>query len=166
VTEPIDPIDPADPSGPADPAVRLAGVADADVVAQLLHDFNTEFESATPGAAVLAERLRAHLAGDDLFVVLAGDPPAGFGLVTLRPSPWYDGPVALLDELYVVPDRRGGGIGSALLERACTESRERQAGELQINVDEVDVDARRFYERHGFTNLGDDGRMLFYEREL
>jgi GNAT superfamily N-acetyltransferase len=151
---------------PTAPDIRLAGVADADAVAQLLHDFNTEFESATPGVAVLAERLRTHLAGNELFVVLAGEPPTGFGLVTLRPSPWYDGPVALLDELYVVPDRRGGGIGSALLERACAESHDRQAGELQINVDEVDVDARRFYERHGFTNLGDEGRMLFYEREL
>jgi GNAT superfamily N-acetyltransferase len=144
----------------------LADVDDAEVVARLLHDFNTEFETETPGVAVLAARLRTHLTGRALFVVLAGRPAAGFGLVTLRPSPWYDGPVALLDELYVAPGRRGGGIGSALLEQACAVARERQAGELQINVDEVDVDARRFYERHGFTNLGDDGRMLFYEREL
>lgn len=41
-------------------------------------------------------------------------------------------------------------------------------GEIQINVDEDDRDARRFYERHGFTNLesGSTERMLCYLREL
>ena len=45
---------------------------------------------------------------------------------------------------------------------------ERGAGEVHINVDEVDVDTRRFYERHGFTNIqpGADYRMLCYLREL
>ena len=35
-------------------------------------------------------------------------------------------------------------------------------------MDEVDVDARRFYERHGFSNTepGGTDRMLYYEREL
>ena len=35
---------------------------------------------------------------------------------------------------------------------------------MHINVDEVDVDTRRFYERHGFRNIepGVDYRMLCY----
>ena len=46
--------------------------------------------------------------------------------------------------------------------------RERGAGEMHINVDAVDVDTRRFYERHGFVNIqpGTDYRMLCYLREL
>jgi hypothetical protein len=35
---------------------------------------------------------------------------------------------------------------------------------MHINVDEVDTDTRRFYERHGFVNIeeGADYRMLCY----
>ena len=32
--------------------------------------------------------------------------------------------------------------------------------------DEVDAGARRFYERHGFTNIEAGSRMLLYIREL
>ena len=40
--------------------------------------------------------------------------------------------------------------------------------EFQINVDEVDGGARRFYERRGFSNFeaGQDSRMLCYIKEL
>ena len=43
-----------------------------------------------------------------------------------------------------------------------------RAGEMHINVDEVDTDTRRFYERHGFGNVepGAAYRMPCYLREL
>jgi GNAT superfamily N-acetyltransferase len=149
-------------------AVRRATPADAAVVAALLHDFNVEFATPTPPVEVLAGRLGRLLDGADVVALLALDPPAAVALMTLRPNVWYAGPVALLDELYVRPDLRGGGIGSALLTRACALARDRGAELMEINVDEVDVDARRFYERHGFSNTDPSGgeRMLYYEREL
>jgi GNAT superfamily N-acetyltransferase len=148
--------------------VRRATPADAPVVAVLLHDFNVEFDTPTPPAEVLAERLGRLLAGDDVVALLAPEPPAAVALLTFRPNVWYAGPVGLLDELYVAPGLRGGGIGSALLRRACAIARERGAELLEINVDEGDVDARRFYERHGFTCTGPGGdeRELYYSREL
>jgi GNAT superfamily N-acetyltransferase len=148
--------------------VRIAEPRDATVVAELLHDFNAEFDTPTPGAEVLARRLDALLRSGDTIALLAGAPATGVALVTLRSNVWYDGPVALLDELYVRPDLRGGGIGTALLERACAIVRDRGGQLFEINVDEVDADARRFYERHGFVNepVAGAGRMLYYEREL
>jgi GNAT superfamily N-acetyltransferase len=76
--------------------------------------------------------------------------------------------LAQLEELYVQPRLRNRGIGTALLITAVREVRERGGAEMHINVDEVDTDTRRFYERHGFTNLqpGTDCRMLCYLREL
>jgi len=151
-----------------DGTVRAARAADADVVAALLHDFNEEFDTPTPGVAVLADRLRALLAGEATIALLAGERVDGVALVTLRPNVWYAGPVALLDELYVRPELRGRGIGTALLTRACEVVRQRGVRLFEVNVDEDDTGARRFYERHGFTTTppGRTDRMLYYEREL
>jgi GNAT superfamily N-acetyltransferase len=146
----------------------VATPAEAAVVGALLDGFNREFDTPTPGPAVLAARLRGLLAGGRVVALLTGDPAVAVALVTLRPSVWYDGPVAVLDELYVVPGQRGRGLGSALL--AATEAVVRQRGGelLEINVDAVDTDARRFYERHGYadTEPGQDQPMLYYYREL
>jgi GNAT superfamily N-acetyltransferase len=155
-------------SSRANAAVWVAGVADAEVVARLLHDFNTEFDTPSPGVDVLAGRLRTLLAGPDTLALLAGEPAEGLALVTFRPNVWYPGPVALLDELYVVPDRRGHGIGTAVMQRLLTLAREREVCLIEINVDEADVDAQRFYERHGFSLADPDtGERAYYvSREL
>lgn len=148
--------------------VRVADVADSVAVARLLDAFNREFAVPTPGPDRLAGRLRAMLAGDDVLALLAGEPAVGVALLTFRPSVWFPGPAAILEELYVVPDRRGRGIGGRLLERALAEAAERGAGTLEIPVDEGDVDARRFYEAHGFAHTdpeSGEGRLL-YARDI
>ena len=144
-------------------AVRRAGPADAATLGRLLWDFNTEFETETDPADVLAARFERLLAREDVVAVLAGSAD-GFALVTLRPAIWFDGPVAQLEELYVVPDLRDRGIGTAVLDEARRLCREQGSPEMHINVDEVDADTRRFYERHGFVNVeeGTDYRMLCY----
>jgi GNAT superfamily N-acetyltransferase len=149
-------------------AVRRAVVDDAVVVAQMLDDFNREFDTPSPGPQVLAARLGRLLATDDFVALLAGESALGVAVLTFRPSVWYDGPVATLDELYVRPDMRGQRYGHAMLETACRLARERGAGELQINVDGEDIDAQRFYDAHGFTNVepGASEPMYFYYREL
>lgn len=140
----------------------MATVADAKLVAKLLRDFNTEF--GTPVPDNLGRRFAALIVREDVVVILAGE--VGFAYLTLRPSPYYDGPVAMLEELYVAPSHRGNGLGTLMMERVLEETRKQGAGEMQINVDEVDADARRFYERHGFTNIEQGSRMLLYVREL
>jgi GNAT superfamily N-acetyltransferase len=148
--------------------VRQATVADAGVVAEMLDAFNREFDTPTPGAPVLAARLRRFIAESRLVALLAGEPPVGVAVLSFRSNVWYDGPVAALDELYVRPDMRGQRFGHAMLEAACRLARERGAGTFEINVDGEDTDARRFYEAHGFTNTepGASEPMYFYYRDL
>jgi GNAT superfamily N-acetyltransferase len=117
---------------------------------------------------VLQGRLEHLLAGDAVTALLLGEPPFAVALVTLRPNVWYDGPVGLLDELYVAPDQRNQGFGTALL-KAAEDVVRRHGGEvLEINVDGDDRDARRFYERHGYRNTepGRDEQLLYYFREF
>lgn len=129
--------------------MRLAQPADAPEVARLLDAFNREFDSPTPGPEVLTARLEALLATESTAAFLALDPGVGLALVTLRSNVWSDGPVALLDELYVEPAMRGRGIGSALIEEVLVWARARGAALLEVNVDQEDADALRFYARHG-----------------
>ncbi|WP_141843287.1 GNAT family N-acetyltransferase [Humibacillus xanthopallidus] len=150
----------------------------------MLRDFNDEFETSGPTAAEFTTRFRSLLMRDDVLVLLAeadlhdgpvgpdgpdAHPiPVGLALLTLRPTPYHDGPLAQLEELYVRPTLRDRGIGTLILVDALRRVSERGAGEMHINVDEIDVDTRRFYERHGFANIepGTDYRMLCYVREL
>ena len=149
-------------------AVRRATSADAELVAEMLDAFNREFDTPSPGVEVLAGRLRELLAGDDLVALLTGQPATGVAVLSFRASVWYDGPAVILDELYVRPELRDRRYGHALLTAACDLARQRGAEALEINVDGEDVDARRFYEAHGFTNTepGAAEPMFYYYREL
>jgi GNAT superfamily N-acetyltransferase len=147
---------------------RAASVADANVVAELLDRFNREYDSPSPGPEILAARLRELLSGGRVAAVLVGEPAIGVALLTFRPNVWFEGPVALLDELYVAPEERGRGIGTALLKATEELCRRRGSRLLEINVDGEDIDARRFYERHGYRSheQRQTQPQLYYHRDL
>ncbi|GAA4900559.1 L-amino acid N-acyltransferase YncA [Actinomycetospora succinea] len=150
--------------------VRRAGPDDAATVATLLDDFNTEFDTPTPGVAVLTARLTERLRGDDLVALLHDSPdrPAdGLAVVSFRPNVWFDGPVALLDELYVRPDRRGRRIGHAIITAVEALAAGRGGRIVEINVDGEDVDARRFYAAHGYAFIepGATEPSYYYAKE-
>ena len=147
---------------------RVATVTEVASVAGLLDAFNREFDATAPGKAVLAARLRRLLAGGDVIALLIGVPAVAVALLTLRPNVGYDGPVALLDELYVAPELRGRGLRAALLAAAEAVTRQRGGELLDINVEGDDTAARRFYQRHGYVNgePGEDQPLLYYYREL
>ncbi len=152
-------------------SIRCAGVADAIVVAQLLHAFNREFHEPAPEPEALAERVRALLAHGDTAILLAGDPACGVALMRFRPGLWSPALECNLAELYVVPDRRGRGIGRAMMEHAIELARAEGAGHMELGTGEDDVVARALYESLGFDNHehgpgGVPTVSYFYEREL
>jgi ribosomal protein S18 acetylase RimI-like enzyme len=154
---------------PDPPAVRIADVTDAEDAAKLLHDFNTEYDDFTPGVPALTRRLAPLIDAGEAVVLLGGEGPHGIAVLRFRPSLWSESLDAYLEELYVAPDRRGEGLGRALLEAALELSRSRGAGYIYLGTSVDDVAARALYEKLGFTNRegGPDGPvMLVYEREL
>jgi ribosomal protein S18 acetylase RimI-like enzyme len=149
--------------------IRVADVADAATIAQLLHDFNTEFSEPSPGVERLTETVAGLVGRREATVLLAGEGSAGLAVLRLRASVWSPGPEAHLQELYVVPSLRGRGIGRALLEATVAAARAANASWIDLNTSTDDEAAIRLYESAGFSNRegGADGpSMLFYERQL
>jgi len=148
--------------------IREATVEDAAAIARLLHDFNTEYEEETPPVAELTRHAERMLWEGEMTVLLAGDGPDGLALLRFRPSVWTEKLEAYLQELYVVPDLRGRGIGQALMEAILATCRDRGAAWIELNTGETDVAARGLYRKFGFTNEeGPEGAsMLYYELEI
>lgn len=149
--------------------VRFAGMTDAAVVARLLDRFNREFDEASPGPAFLETRIAELIRDGGTDVILGGDGPDGLAVLRFRPSIWSAKAECYLAELYVTPERRGRGVGRAIMDEALAHARRRGADYFSIGVDEPDAVARHLYESLGFTNRtgGPDGPVMFvYERSL
>jgi ribosomal protein S18 acetylase RimI-like enzyme len=149
--------------------VRLARASDAHTFGRLLHEFNAEFGEATPDPETIAERAAPLIESGEITVLFAGEAPDGFAELRFRPSLYTGALDAYLEELYVVPQCRGHGLGRALLEAAMDHARQRGAARIDLNTSVNDVAARALYESAGFTNRegGPQGpRMLYYERDL
>jgi ribosomal protein S18 acetylase RimI-like enzyme len=88
-----------------------------------------------------------------VLIAESGGEIVGFAFSKLV-SPDYvvdTGPVAELEVLVVLPERRGEGIGEALTRRTYELLRERGARTVLIEVIAGNESALRFYERFGAT---------------
>jgi ribosomal protein S18 acetylase RimI-like enzyme len=157
--------------------------ADFAAAGRLLHDFNTEFDDPSPGAESLAARVAELVASGATEVLLgtapeaageageAGEPGeageiAAVAVLRYRPSLWSSADECYLAELYVVPDRRGSGLGRTLL-RACVEqARERGCDFIDLSTSEDDVAARHLYEAEGFRRTDGDGGPITFHYEM
>jgi ribosomal protein S18 acetylase RimI-like enzyme len=153
----------------SDHVVRRAEAGDADAIGRLLHDFNTEFDEPVPDPSAIAERIREVIASGETIVLLGGSGPDALAVLRFRPSLYSEALECYLAELYVVPDRRGQGLGRAVMETAIEVAREQGANYMDLGTSEDDVAARALYESLGFNNR--EGKLdgpinYFYERDL
>jgi ribosomal protein S18 acetylase RimI-like enzyme len=149
--------------------VRLATAVDAPALARLLHDFNREFGDPAPAVEWLTDRLGQLIETGEVTALLAGAGPDGLAVLRFRPSLWTAGLECYLAELYVVPARRGRGLGRALMDAVIELARSRGADHIELNTEETDRAARALYESLGFSNRhgGREGPIsYYYEREL
>lgn len=97
------------------------------------------------------------------FFVIAEDAggPVGYAFVTIGPgyASWATGERAgALETLSVLPDRRGSGVGAALIEAVWNRLEESGVEDMAITTTKTNVDAHRFYERQGF----EQGFVVYY----
>ncbi len=90
-------------------------------------------------------------------------------MLRFRSGIWSEGLECYLAELYVVPDRRGQGLGRAHMEASIEHARRRGADHMDLGTSDDDRVARALYESLGFSNREGkpDGPVnYFYERDL
>ena len=133
--------------------IRAGGPEDAVLLGRMIHDFNAEYGVTEPSAGQAAELARPQLESGEVAVLFAGDRPDGFAQLRFRLSLYTPGPDALLEELWVLPDARGRGVGRALLEAAMDLARERGADRIELNTSTDDDVARALYESAGYASI-------------
>jgi GNAT superfamily N-acetyltransferase len=75
--------------------------------------------------------------------------PAGFALYFFNYSTWVGKPGIYLEDLFVMPELRGLGIGKALLKRVAAVAQEKGCERLQWAVLDWNTPAIDFYAAHG-----------------
>src|SRR5258708_7934023 len=135
--------------------ITPASAPDVDAVCLLLLGQFSEHR-----IAMSPEALRVAVAGlvgvpDRGAVLVAREGSADVGVAVLATT-WtleHGGRVAWLDELYVVPERRGCGIGGALLQRARDLAHAQGCVALELEIDGAHDRAAHLYQRAGFDRL-------------
>jgi GNAT superfamily N-acetyltransferase len=125
---------------------------DVPVIAELIRGL-ARFEKLEQEVVMTEELLAAGLFGDRPYaeVVLAEDDrrPVGFALFFHNFSTFLGRPGIYLEDLFVLPERRGQGIGRMLLAHLARLAVERGCGRLEWAVLDWNKEAIKFYERLG-----------------
>lgn len=148
--------------------IRPATVADVPAMVGLVRDL-AAYERAPDEVELTPELLEAALFGERPSVFahvavaggeggevaggegVAGGEVAGFALWFLTFSTWLGRHGVYLEDLYVRPERRGEGLGKALLVELARVCVERGYGRLEWSVLDWNTPAIEFYRAHGAT---------------
>lgn len=130
--------------------IRIANPGDVDRILPLLDGYR-EFYGKRPEPMRAREFLEARLALKESVIFLAEDASGAIGFTQLFPSfsTVSLAPIYILNDLYVLPDGRGKGIGRALLQKAQVYCAERGFKGLALET-AVDNPAQKLYEALGW----------------
>ncbi len=132
--------------------IAPAQPADVPAIADLIHAL-ADYEKLAHEVTGKVEDLAQHLFGDrpyaEALIARIDSIPVGFALFFHNYSTFLMQPGIYLEDLFVLPDYRGQGIGKALLQAVGQLAVERDCGRLEWNVLDWNSPAISFYERMG-----------------
>ena len=132
--------------------IRPATREDVPVIAELIRGL-ARFEKLEHEVVMTEDLLATALFGERPYaeVVLAVDEdrPVGFALFFHNFSTFLSRPGIYLEDLFVLPEERGRGVGRTLLEHLARLAVDRGCGRLEWAVLDWNRDAIRFYELLG-----------------
>jgi len=133
-------------------AIRPGERADVPVIAELIRGL-ARFEKLEDEVTMTEERLASNLFGPhryaETLIAEEDDGPVGFALFFHNFSTFLAQPGIYLEDLFVIPERRGSGVGRALLKELARLAVERDCGRLEWSVLDWNREAIGFYERLG-----------------
>jgi GNAT superfamily N-acetyltransferase len=128
--------------------IRAATERDIKVILSFIKGL-AEYERLSHEVLVTEELLRDSLFGTnpeaEVIIAFEGDEPAGFALFFHNYSTFLGQKGLYLEDLFVNPDRRGHGIGKALLTQLAKIAVERNCGRLEWAVLDWNEPAINFY---------------------
>ncbi len=128
-----------------------------DSAFDLLRRFFVE-EGFTTALEMMRPALRMMLADPDIAVFLAWQGKAAIGVATVTSRPSIEhGVYAEIEDLYVIPEARGAGIATALIDAAVQWCRARKCSSVEVCITpkgEAAHGLTRFYEKFGFADTG------------
>ncbi len=132
--------------------IRFGELRDVPLLAELIRGL-ARYEKLEHEVTMTEEKLTDALFGERRYAetLIAEDEgePVGFALFFHNFSTFLAQPGIYLEDLFVIPEHRGGGVGRALLERLAQVAVDRGCGRLEWAVLDWNQDAIRFYERLG-----------------
>ena len=138
--------------------LRAAQPADLDAIVALIGEL-ADFEQLRHLVEVTSEKLRPHLFGErpvaECMVGEVAGEVVAFALFFTNFSTFLARPGLYLEDLYVRPAHRGGGLGRALLEHLGRLAAERGCGRFEWSVLDWNANAIAFYEKLGATVMPD-----------
>jgi len=125
-----------------------------------------------PPPSVSVERVRGYARRTGAFLLVADSAGEVVGMALVMPASSRPLEVAVVQMVFVAPERWGGGIGGRLVAAALAEARTRGFERAQLWTHADDERVRRLYEGHGFGRswprvIGESGEpIVLYERPL
>ncbi len=138
--------------------VRPASPADASLILSFINKL-ADYEKLAHEVVATEDTLRqtlfsANPAAEVVFAELDGS-PVGFALFFHNFSTFLAKPGLYLEDLFVIPDVRGKGIGKALLIYLAQVAKERGCGRFEWSVLDWNEPAIRFYESLGAAAMNE-----------
>ena len=144
-------------------SIRNATRADASLILDFIHRLAEYEREASAVVATEQDLLRDGFGPDPKYrcVIAEWDGrPAGFAFFFYNYSTWRGRPGLYLEDLFVLPEMRGKGIGKALLQHLAEVAVKEECYGIRWMVLEWNEPALKFYESLGAEILGEWETML------
>ena len=145
-------------------------MSDLESVAFIVIQFRNHLNLNTPGETEIRQgiiRLIGDNKSDFLVAINNNSDFIAYALLRYRYSMWFNGYDSTIEDLYVIPEERGKGIGKDMLNYAIDQATSRKCKAMCLNTNENNTISNRLYESQGFITRSkqwNNGCQLFFRK--